>query len=170
MVVRSQTAIAYNMAVIGGMERGTDGPLFLEVFDGPSCGWEYHDSPRRAAGLILSPEEALAFPISHPNCRRAFGYRPDIETKEQADGASSSVATGQERAQVAQDTARGLPTRQEMAARRAALAGGAVPDRSRFRPVPGLAGVTPRLQQALDRRGVATQRAAKAQARARRTR
>src|SRR4051794_35484693 len=47
MVVRSQTAIAYNIAVITGMERGSDTALFLEVFDGPSCGWEYHDSPRR---------------------------------------------------------------------------------------------------------------------------
>lgn len=159
MVVRSQTAIAYNTAVIHGMEQGTDTALFIEVFDGPSCGWEYHDSPRRAAGLILSPVEAAAFPISHPNCRRAFGYRPDIETKEQADQASSSVATGQEQAQVAQDTARGLPTRAEMAARRQALARGATPDLSRATPVPGLAAVVPRLQKALDRPVLAARRA-----------
>lgn len=74
MAVRTKTATAYNL---GTVEAGQgQGVKFWEVFDG-ICGWTFHDDSA-ANGKIVTADEALAYPISHPNCRRAFGGRPDL--------------------------------------------------------------------------------------------
>jgi len=165
MVVRSQTAVAYNQAALGGAESA--GCTYFEVFDGPSCGWEYHDSPTIANGLVLPQDQAMAYPISHPNCRRSFGPRPDVRTPADAKASSSSTLPSQTEAQIAQDTARGLPTRQELAQRRADAAAGRVrPPRPREVPRAPADRVQAALARRQDPTAAVQQRAAKAQQRA----
>lgn len=42
------------------------------VSDGPGCGWADHNDPLQADGLIVSADDAGAYPIAHPNCVRTF--------------------------------------------------------------------------------------------------
>lgn len=76
MAIRSTTAVAYNEGTIRGAE-GV-GVRWFECLDGPGCGWTAHDDGEEANGKIVDRDEALSYPISHPNCRRAFGARPDL--------------------------------------------------------------------------------------------
>lgn len=43
----------------------------VEIFDGPNCGWTFHDDPDKANGSIRTLNEAEDYPIAHPNCVRA---------------------------------------------------------------------------------------------------
>jgi hypothetical protein len=104
MVARTTTAKAYNYGVLNGAAQ--HGCEFWECFDGPDCGWSAHDSGEQAAGKIVTHQEALAFPISHPNCRRAFGPRPDLGAVAPASDGQGSVTSGQMAAQRVQDQAR----------------------------------------------------------------
>ncbi|MFE1230664.1 hypothetical protein [Streptomyces sp. NPDC058745] len=51
---------------------------WIEVYDGPDCGWTGHDDPDRAHGTLRTVREALVHPLAHPHCRREFFPRPDI--------------------------------------------------------------------------------------------
>lgn len=82
MAMRTTTATAYNLGTLDGA--ASQGVKYWQVFDGPNCGWSAHDSGQLANGKIVTQDEARSFPISHPNCRRAFGARPDITTQKQA--------------------------------------------------------------------------------------
>jgi len=74
MAVRTKTAQAYNLGTIdAGRTQGVDK---WEIFDG-DCGLTTHDGPT-CNGLIVTGDIAMAYPISHPNCQRAFGARPDL--------------------------------------------------------------------------------------------
>ncbi len=110
MAVRTKTAVAYNTGALSGAE--SQGVKYWEVFDGPFCGWAFHDD-RQALGMIVSKDEALGYPISHPNCRRAFGARPDVNTKKEAKVAERSVKEGQTQAQREQDAARATSQRRQ---------------------------------------------------------
>lgn len=68
----TETANAYNLSSISAYKTSglVDG---VEVFDGPECGWTEHDDPDLADGSIRTLDEANDYPISHPNCQRAFG-------------------------------------------------------------------------------------------------
>ncbi len=78
MVVRTKTAEAYQ---VGGFNQADGfGVQFMEVMDGPTCGWASHDDTQLANGMILPLEEARAYPTSHPNCRRVTMARPDIKS------------------------------------------------------------------------------------------
>lgn len=88
MAVRTKTGVAYNAGIIG--HSGQAGVRYLEVLDGASCGWDTHDSPDRAHGTVRSIRECAATPLSHPNCRRSFGPRPDVTTAQQAAEAQPS--------------------------------------------------------------------------------
>lgn len=113
MAIRTTTAKAYNYGTLNGAAAG--GCEYWEVFDGPNCGWSAHDAGEQALGKIVTRDEALAYPISHPNCRRAFGARPDITSKADAKAAQGGQVTpSQVEAQRAQDA-----QRQERQARRA---------------------------------------------------
>jgi hypothetical protein len=125
MAVRTKTGVAYNTAAVNGA--AGHGVKYFEVFDGPFCGWAFHDD-RQALGMIVTADESLAYPISHPNCRRAFGARPDVSTKAQAKEAQSSTTEGQRAAQEEQDRQRAEAQRrrrasQERRGRREAAAG-----------------------------------------------
>ena len=82
MVVRTVSATAYNHGSLNAAH--SLGVVYWECFDGPGCGWTAHGSGEEANGKIVTRDEALAWPISHPNCRRSFGARPDITDPKQA--------------------------------------------------------------------------------------
>lgn len=103
MAIRTKTAVAYNEGAIQQGEQ--DGINWYECFDGPGCGWTTHGSPDQALGKIVTADEARANPISHPNCRRSFGPRPDVTSKKEARTAVRSVTDEQIAAQVAADEA-----------------------------------------------------------------
>jgi hypothetical protein len=72
VIALTETATVYNMAALGGYrESGLMDEV--EVFDGEDCGWTEHDDPDLASGSRRSLDDADAYPISHPNCQRAFG-------------------------------------------------------------------------------------------------
>lgn len=122
VAMRTKTATAYNVGTLNANPQVE----FYEVFDGPQCGWTFHGDAA-ALGRIVSRLEAQQYPISHPNCRRAFGPRPDIKTKEQAASARGQVTEGQIAAQKAQD-----------AERRAAQARRAARSRAQYEKKPAL--------------------------------
>lgn len=104
MAQRTQSAIAYNLGTLNQAE--TAGVVYWEVIDGPACGWTYHDDTTLASGLIVTKDDAMAWPMSHPNCRRTFGARPDITSKKAAKAArGGQVTPSQVEAQMAQDRA-----------------------------------------------------------------
>lgn len=103
VAMRTTTAKAYNAGTLAGNKDVE----FFEIFDGPSCGLTRHDDPQAALGLVVDRSTAAAYPISHPNCRRAFGPRPDIENAKQAKEASPTTTPEQRRAQLEQDAANG---------------------------------------------------------------
>lgn len=87
MVIRTVSATAYNEGTLNAAH--SLGVTYWECFDGPDCGWEFHDDTEQANGKIVTRDEALGFPISHPNCRRSFGARPDL-----VDAAAAAAAKG----------------------------------------------------------------------------
>lgn len=93
MAIRTKTAVAYNTATLNAGKLA--GVQFYEVFDGPDCGLTRHDDPDTALGKIISYEESLTWPISHPQCRRSFGARPEIRTADQAASVGRSVTPEQ---------------------------------------------------------------------------
>lgn len=92
MAIRTKTATAYNLGTLNGAE--THGVKYWQVFDGPECGWSFHDDPSLASGRLVTRDEATEFIISHPNCRRSFGARPDVKTKAEAKAEEGSLSTG----------------------------------------------------------------------------
>ncbi|MDJ0464990.1 hypothetical protein [Streptomyces sp. H27-C3] len=53
---------------------------WVQVTDGPECGWTSHPELDRAHDTLRSAEEAAAYPIAHPGCLRMFIPRPDLNT------------------------------------------------------------------------------------------
>lgn len=78
MLVRTKAAEAQQLG--GFAQARTIGIEFMEILDGPGCGWKNHSDPRKANGLILTVEEAARYPLSHPRCRRSASGRPDLNT------------------------------------------------------------------------------------------
>jgi hypothetical protein len=129
MNLRTTTALGYN----NGTLNAAPDVVYWEVFDGPGCGWAAHDDTEQALGKIVTRDDALAFPISHPRCRRAFGPRPDLNKTASAGEGLGSVTPSQVAAQRTQDAERlarqaraasrrragGRPPRQPRAARKA---------------------------------------------------
>lgn len=77
MLLRTKTAQTYNAGTLAaGMQNGV---RWFELFDGPLCGLTSHKDSPLAHGQIVSAEFVLAFPLAHPNCRRAIGARPDLD-------------------------------------------------------------------------------------------
>lgn len=76
VAIRTTTATAYNEGTVNAAQ--AVGIELFECFDGSGCGLDGHDSFPLANGLIMTADEALANSLSHPNCTRAFGARPDL--------------------------------------------------------------------------------------------
>ncbi|WP_051777661.1 hypothetical protein [Streptomyces violaceorubidus] len=56
-------------------ELGTE---WVEVRDGPDCGWESHNDPDRANRTLRTVQDALAHPVAHPHCQRELLPRLDL--------------------------------------------------------------------------------------------
>lgn len=78
MLARTKTAEAYNAGTITQSALDTK---FWEILDGPECGLTAHDDGDPADGKIVDRFQAERYLISHPNCRRSFGPRPDLQSK-----------------------------------------------------------------------------------------
>lgn len=76
MLARTVTARAYSRGSL--IEGDRQGVTMFEVFDGPDCGWSGHRDFDKANGSLRQYSECRDNEISHPNCRRAFGPRPDV--------------------------------------------------------------------------------------------
>lgn len=63
MALRTVSALAYNRGTLNG-NREVE---FWECFDGFGCGLRTHNDPDLASGLVLPRDQALAYPIAHPN-------------------------------------------------------------------------------------------------------
>lgn len=93
MLLRTKTGEAYNLGSLEAQE--ALGVTFWECFDGAGCGMTSHKDPVKALGRIVDKDTALKYPLSHPNCRRSWGARPDVATKAHAEQASSHVTASQ---------------------------------------------------------------------------
>lgn len=93
MLVRTKTGEAYNLGALEA--QSALGVEFWECFDGSGCGLTSHHDPTKALGRIVDKETAARYPLSHPNCRRSYGARPDITSKIAAQIASPSVTPAQ---------------------------------------------------------------------------
>lgn len=102
MNLRTTTALGYNNGTLNAAPQ----VALWEVFDGPGCGWTTHTDGDQALGKIVTRDEALAFPISHPRCRRAFGPRPDLNAPASAKEGLGSVSPSQVVSQRTQDAER----------------------------------------------------------------
>lgn len=76
MLLRTKTGMAYNAGTLNHSKRS--GVTVVELFDGPECGLTSHNDGELAHGMIVPIEIAAAYPLAHPNCRRAVGARPDL--------------------------------------------------------------------------------------------
>lgn len=99
VAMRTTTAKAYNSGTLGS---ALD-VKFWEIFDGPNCGLSFHDDPTLALGMVVDRDTAERFLISHPNCRRSFGPRPDVTTANMAEKANPTSTKEQRQAQLEQD-------------------------------------------------------------------
>ncbi|WP_425555478.1 hypothetical protein [Kitasatospora kazusensis] len=71
----AKSAVAYNAGTLNRARE--DGVRWVEVFDGPDCGWTAHSDTDKANRTLRTAE----WPISHPRCRRSFGPRPDADSQ-----------------------------------------------------------------------------------------
>lgn len=99
VVLRSKTAEAYNRGTLGALADA--GVAFVEVFDGPDCGWSSHADTDLANRTVRRLAEAEQYVIAHPRCARSFGGRPDVRTAQQA--ASSRGLTAEEQRRQARE-------------------------------------------------------------------
>ncbi|HEX5566591.1 MAG TPA: hypothetical protein VFY14_06620, partial [Streptomyces sp.] len=60
---------------------------WMEVADGPECGWVSHPDHDRAHGTIRSVDECAAYPAAHHGCIREFFPRPDLNGRTGLEGA-----------------------------------------------------------------------------------
>jgi hypothetical protein len=73
----AQAAAIANAAAVRAAVDDLDAQ-WMEIADGPECGWTAHNDPDHADGTLRSVEEAGAWPISHPGCIRRPIPRPDL--------------------------------------------------------------------------------------------
>lgn len=85
-LARTKSALTYNEGTFNQLEQF--GVEYVEVFDGAGCHLgPGHTNGPPANGLVLSLTEARGHSLSHPRCRRSWGGRADVTSKEQAKAA-----------------------------------------------------------------------------------
>lgn len=82
---RTVTANAYNEGTF--TQAAEDGFEWMEVYDGPDCGWTRHDDADKANGTVRTLQDCRDHSLSHPRCARSFSPRPDVATPAQAEKA-----------------------------------------------------------------------------------
>lgn len=101
MAARTKSGVAFNSGSLNQWHQ--DGVTYVEVFDGAACGWGSHDDPDKANATVRTVLDAAGHMLGHPNCRRAFGARPDVTTPEQAAAAKPSTTAEQRADQAASE-------------------------------------------------------------------
>jgi hypothetical protein len=77
VIARTETATAYNGAAVAGYrDSGIVGSSIC--LDSADCGLDGHNDPEKPDGLAYSLDDADMYPLSHPNCVRAWA--PNIDT------------------------------------------------------------------------------------------
>ena len=119
MLLRTKTGVAYNAGTLN--QSRLVGIQWFELLDGSNCGLTAHHDPDLANGKIVPFYIAEAYPLSHPNCRRAIVPRPDLtgpvgESVQSVEARADQTAF--EEALRAQQAARGRSGRRERRARR----------------------------------------------------
>lgn len=89
MLLRTKTGMAYNVGTLNHSVMAGVG--HFEILDGSLCGLRAHNDTELANGMIVDAQTAQSWPLSHPNCRRAFAPRPDV-TRDRGEGARSVVS------------------------------------------------------------------------------
>lgn len=90
MLARTTTAVTFNTGATNTM--ATLGIKHVEAFDGPDCGAVNHDDGDKVHGTIRTLTWAQNHPISHPNCVRSFGARPDATALDDPFSAQSLIS------------------------------------------------------------------------------
>lgn len=73
----AQATIAANNGTLEAAMRDL-GCRWVQIADGPECGWVDHPDTDHADHTLRSVQEAAAYPIAHPGCRRELIPRPDL--------------------------------------------------------------------------------------------
>lgn len=100
-LARTVSAEAYNDGTFTQAE--ADGFGWMEVFDGPDCGWTSHQDPDKANGTIRRLEDCQAHSLSHPRCARSFAPAPHVTSETEA--AAGRRYTPEEQARMAAEEA-----------------------------------------------------------------
>lgn len=140
MQLRTKTGVMYNTGTLN-----TSRLLGIDVFellDGAECGLTSHYDPEKANGKLVSGAFALAYPLSHPNCRRSIVPRPDVKspddrfTSVQSPEARADQAAFEKalRAQQSQRQARGASRRSQRPTRTSRTTRPARPTRTAPKP------------------------------------
>lgn len=101
MLARTVSANAYNAGTL--TQTIGDGFEWVEIFDGPDCGWTSHADPDKANGTVRPVADAVENSISHPRCARSFA--PAVGVTSQAEADRARRYTDDEQAQMAADEA-----------------------------------------------------------------
>lgn len=99
MVARTQSALAYNQGNYNQFAANEVG--FVECFDSPDCGLDGHDSDEKPNGQVYELSVMEEFPVSHANCIRGWGARPDVTSAEEAAAATGTASDAQNADQAA---------------------------------------------------------------------
>ena len=73
----ARTEAAYSSALSSVKTYQLAGVEYVDIVDGPECGWSSHDDRTLARGLRVTVGQYNLTPLAHPNCRR--GALPVIE-------------------------------------------------------------------------------------------
>ncbi len=136
MLLRTKSAQAFNAGTLNTL--GGFGVKYIEVFDGVGCGLTAHNDGNPANGQVLPIAIAYQHPLSHPRCRRSFGGRPDVTSKQAAKNAEPSTTAAQraDQAQAEQDRAERIE-RSRVARKKREARSGRAPRRPRNDVSPG---------------------------------
>lgn len=116
MAIRTKTAIAQNE---GGINYGRNsGVEWFQCFDGASCGLYGHNQGPAANGYVGTAEEAMSYPVAHPNCVRSWSPIPGVTSKEAAEANKITPTKAQQADQLAAEEARRQAATRRYAAKR----------------------------------------------------
>lgn len=84
-IVKRISQDAFVKGQVAGL--AAQGVQFMEVTDGVGCGWANHEDIEKADGRVVTLQEAVDTPLSHPNCVRRFYPRYDTDNaRKERDG------------------------------------------------------------------------------------
>lgn len=72
-----QAAFTANQGAINTARLDLDAQ-WMQVHDGPECGWTSHPDTDHADGTIRSIDDCAAYPLAHHGCLRELTPRPDL--------------------------------------------------------------------------------------------